>query len=133
MLRHFVSNVVNERMPIKTKRQVFLVSFAALLRGATTFDKEIFKKLNRVLALSESGETALAVPAILSKVIWNGKTSYEVCQEDVMEGTFSAARISSVVANILNSMPKCLLYGTTEDIEKDIGVILKGRIELLGA
>jgi hypothetical protein len=66
-------------------------------------------------------------------VIWNGKTSYEVCQEDVMEGTFSAARISSVVANILNSMPKCLLYGTTEDIEKDIGVILKGRIELLGA
>lgn len=133
MLRHFVSNVVNERMPAKTKRQVFLISFAALLKGATMFDKETFKKLNNVLALSESGESALAVAAILSKVIWNGKTSYEICQEDVTEGTFTAARISSVAANILNSMPKCLLYGNTGDIEKDIGVILKDRIELLGA
>jgi len=133
MLRHFVSKVVNERLPTKTKRQFFLMSFAALLIGATTFDKETFKKLNRVLVLSESGESALAVPLILSKVIWNGKTSYEVCQEDVKEGTFSAARISSVVANILNSMPKCLHYGNTEDIEKDVGVILKDRIELLGA
>jgi hypothetical protein len=132
MLKQFVINVVNDRMPRRTKRQFFLISFAALLTGATKYDKETFKKLNRVLALSESGESALAVPAILSKVIWNGKTPYEVCQEDVTKGAFNAARISGVVANILNSMPRCLHYGSPEDIESDVGVILNGRMELLG-
>lgn len=132
MLRQFVSNLLDKRLPKKTKRQVFLVSFAALLKGATTYDQETFKKLNRVLTLSESGESALAVPAILSKVIWNGKTSYEICQEDVTEGSFTQDRITHIVSNILNGIPKWLVYGTTEEIEKDISVILKDRMELLG-
>lgn len=133
MLRRLVGNVLNKKLPTKTKRQVFLVSFAALLKGATTYDQETFSKLNRVLALSESGDSALAVPAILSKVIWNGKTPLEICQENVLEGAFTADRISHVVSNILASMPKWLLYGTTEDIQKDVSVILTDRITLLGA
>jgi hypothetical protein len=133
MLKRFISRLLNEKLPTKTKRQVFLVSFAALLRGATTYDREIFQRLNHVLALSETGESALAVPAILSKVIWDGKTTYEICQEDVTQGSFTADRIATVVANILNSMPSWLLYGNREEIESDIAVILKGRIELLGA
>jgi hypothetical protein len=133
MLKRLISNVLNEKLPAKTKRQVFLASFAALLKGATSYDRETFKRLNHVLALSESGESALAVPAILSKVIWHGKTSYEVCQEDVTQGTFTTDRIAAIVANILNSMPSWLLYGNQEEIENDVAVILKGRIELLGA
>lgn len=133
MLRQFVSKVLDSKLPTRTKRQVFLVSFAALLKGATTYDRETFKKLNNVLALSESGESALAVPVILSRVIWNGKTSYDICQDDVTEGTFNADRLSSIVANILYSMPKWLQYGPMEDIEKDLSVILNGRAELLGA
>lgn len=133
MLRKFIGNLLEQRLPTKTKRQVFLASFAALLKGVTTFDRETFEKLNRVLVLSESGEHALAVPAILSRVIWNGKSTYEICQENVLEGSFTADRITQVVANILNSMPQWLLYGTTEDIEKDVAVLLKDRIELLGA
>lgn len=133
MLRQLVGNLLNKKLPTKTKRQVFLVSFAALLKGATTYDKETFSKLNRVLALSESGETALAVPVILSKVIWNGKTPLEVCKENVMEGSFNADRISQIVSNILNSMPRWLHYGSSEDIEKDVSVLLKDRIALLGA
>lgn len=133
MLRQLVGNLLNKKLPTKTKRQVFLVSFAALLKGATTYDQETFSKLNRVLALSESGDSALAVPVILSKVIWNGKTSIEVCQENVLEGSFTSDRISHIVSNILNIMPKWLHYGATEEIEKDVAVILKDRIALLGA
>lgn len=133
MLRQLVGNLLNKKLPTKTKRQVFLVSFAALLKGATTYDQETFSKLNRVLALSESGDNALAVPVILSKVIWNGKTSMEVCQENVLEGSFTSDRISHIVSNILNIMPKWLHYGATEEIEKDVAVILKDRIALLGA
>jgi hypothetical protein len=132
MLRNFVSNLL-KRLPTKTKRQVFLVSFAALLKGVMTYDQETFSKLNRVLSLSESGETALAFPAILSKVIWNGKTSYEVCQEDVMAASFTESHIGQVVTNILNVMPQWMIYGETDDMERDISVILKDRIELLGA
>ena len=133
MLKQFVGNLLDKRLPMKTKRQVFLASFTALLKGATTYDQETFSKLNRVLALSESGDSALGVSAILSNVIWNGKTSYDVCNEDVTQGTFSADRISQVVANVLSIMPKWLLYGTTEDIEKDVSVILKGQLGLFGA
>ena len=133
MLKQFVGDLLDKRLPMKTKRQVFLASFAALLKGATTYDQETFSKLNRVLALSESGDSALGVSAILSNVIWNGKTSYDVCNEDVTQGTFSADRISQVVANVLSIMPKWLLYGTTEDIEKDVSVILKGQLGLFGA
>lgn len=133
MLKQFISRVLDEKLPTKTKRQMSLVSFAALLKGAATYDRETFEKLNRVLALSESGESALAVPAILSKVIWHGKTIHEICQEDVTQGALTRDRIQSIVANILNSMPAWLLYGNQEEIEKDIAVILERRTELLGA
>lgn len=133
MLRRLISDWLNDALPTKTKRQMFLVSFAALLKGATTFDQETFHKLNRVLVLSESTDKALAVPVILSKVIWNGKTSYEVCQDDISVGHFTTDRITTVVNNILNHMPRWMLYGDTKQIEKDVGLILTDRLQLLGA
>lgn len=132
MLSRLIGSWLNDALPTKTKRQVFLVSFAALLKGATSFDQETFHKLNRVLLLSESTDKALAVPVILSKVIWNGKTSYDICQEDVSIGQFTADRITTIVSNILNHMPRWMLYGDTKEIEKDVGVILKDRLQLLG-
>lgn len=132
MLRHLVSKLLDKKLPLKTKRQIFLASFAALVKGTAAYDKETFGKLNQVLVLSESGESALAVPALLSKVIWNGKTSYEVCKEDVREGSFTADRISRIVTNVLSNMPKCLLYGTIEEIGQDVATLLKERDLLLG-
>lgn len=133
MLRQFVSDMLKDMLPKKTKRQVFLVSFVALLRGATSYDREAFHKLNRVLHLAEKDEAEFGVSVILSKVIWNGKDSYEVCQDDVKTGSFNTDRISAIVSNILNVMPKWLLYGETEEIESDIAVILQERMEILGA
>lgn len=133
MLGKFISNLLDKRLPIKTKRQVFVASFVALVTGVTTYDQETLGKLNSVLFLSESGEDALAAPVMLSRVIWSGKTAYDVCQEDVTKGVLSADRISNVVANILNSMPHWLRYGTFDEIEKDVTVLLNERIELLGA
>lgn len=131
MFKELVGNMLSS-LPKNRKRQIFLASFAALLKGVTTFDRETYKKLDRVLSLAESSTDALAVPVILSKVIWNGKTSYEVCQEDVTNGSFTSDRITHVVGNILNNMPKWMLYGTTEEIEADVAVILKDQIKLLG-
>lgn len=132
MLKRLIGDWLNEALPIKTKRQVFLVSFAALLKGATSFDRETFHKLNRVLSLSESNDNALAVPVMLSKVIWNGKTMRDICHEDVSVGSFTSDRITTIVSNILNHMPRFLHYGDTKRIETDIGVILTNRMQLLG-
>lgn len=134
MFKRFFIGLLDEMLPKKTKRQVFLISFAALLKGATTYDRETFQKLNRVLDLAEGGDAkALAPGAILSRVIWNGKTPIEVCGEDVKAGSFTADRLARVVGSILSFMPKFLMYGDTQEIEKDVSVILQDRIGLLGA
>ena len=132
MLRRLIGDWLNDALPTKTKRQLFIVSFAARLKDVTSFDQETFQKLNRVLALSESNDKALAVPVILSKVIWNGKSTYEICKEDVSVGQFTSDRIATIVSNILSNMPAWMRYGDSAEIEKDIGVILKDRLHLLG-
>lgn len=131
MFRRLIGAMLNDALPAKTKRQVFLVSFAALLKDATHFDQETFHKLNRVLSLSESTDKALAVPVILSKVIWNGKSSSEVCEQDLsIHSSFSAEGISTIVSNILKNIPQWMLYGKPEEIEKDVAVILNNRVNL---
>ena len=133
MLQRFFAGLLNNMLPRKTKRQIFLVSFAALLKGATTYDRETFQKLNRVLSLSESNDDkALGVSVMLSRVIWNGKTTYEICNDNVSEGNFNADRIAQVMTSLLNSMPRWLKYGQTEEIEKDVTVILNDQMNLLG-
>jgi hypothetical protein len=132
MLRRLIGDLLNDALPAKTKRQIFLVSFAALFKDATSFDQETFQKLNRVLALSESNDKALGVPVILSKVIWSGKSPAEVCQEDVWVGSFNADRVASIVSNILHTMPRWMRYGEQQDMEKDVGIILNDRFTLLG-
>lgn len=133
MIRRFISNMLKDMLRKEMKRKIFLASFAAILKGVTTYDRETFSKLDRVLLLSEQNEDALAVPVILSKAIWKGKESIEICGDNVFDGEFNQDRISNVVGNILSNMPSWLLYGDTEEIERDISVILTERKELLGA
>lgn len=133
MFRRFINELLHDMLPRKTKRQIFLVSFAALLKGATSYDRETFQKLNRVLTLSESTDTALAVPVMLSRVIWMGKDACEICNANICEGNFTADRVKEVATSLLNSMPAWLTYGRNEDMEKDIAVILHDRFGLLGA
>ena len=133
MLGRLVSGLLNSMLPRKTKRQIFLVSFAALLKGATTYDRETYQKLNRVLSLSESNDKALGISVVLSKAIWNGKTPYEICNDNVREGNFNSDRVTHIVNSLLGYMPKCLKYGQADEIEKDVAVILQDRINLLGA
>lgn len=133
MIRRLIGSILGDILPKNRKRQIFLASFAAILKGVTTYDRETYKKLDRVLSLSESNEEALAVPVMLSKVIWNGKTTYAICGDDVSTGDLTTDRVTKVVGNILNSMPSWLLYGTTEEIEKDVSILLNDRRELLGA
>jgi hypothetical protein len=69
---------------------------------------------------------------MLSRVIWMGKGAHEICNDNVCEGIFTADRVKEVVNSLLTSMPGWLMYGRTEDMEKDIAVILHDRFELLG-
>ncbi len=133
MIRSFLGSMLNDLLRKNMKRKIFLASFAAVMQGVTTYDREAFQKLDRVLSLSERNEDGLAVPVMLSKAIWNGKTAQEICGEDVCVGAFNAERIASIVNHILIVAPACLLYGTKEEIEHDVSVILRDRTELLGA
>lgn len=132
MLKRFISSLLSE-LPKRIKRQIFFVSFVALFKGATSFDKEAFQKLNNVLHLAEKDEAEFGASVILAKVIWYGQSTYEICKDNVMEGSITADRISTIVSNILNATPKWLLYGTAEEIEQDVAVILQERMEILSA
>jgi len=130
MLRSLIGGLLDKGLPAKTKRSIFVASLVALMSGETTYDQETFSKLNRLMALSESGEKALAVPVMMSKVIWNGKTSFEVFQEDVTQGSVSADRMPSVVSRLIDSMPQWLLYGSAGDIEKDVTKLLNEHVAI---
>ncbi len=130
-IKKAVSRFLNKHLPSRTKRLVFLASFAARLKESTVLEKETIQKLNKVLTLATTDE-ALMFPVQLSRVIWHGKTSYEICNEDLSEGSLSSNRIAEVANAIMAAMPEWLRYDDASVIEKDVEVLLVNRNIVLG-
>lgn len=130
-IRKGVVDLLQEHLPNRTKRLVFLASLAARLKGSETFDTETLRKLNRVMELGKS-DSALKLPYGLSRAIWQGKTSYELLSVDFAEGALNQARKDEMVARIINAMPGWLRYGTNKDIELDVGRLLDNKSLVLG-
>ena len=123
---------VNARLPARTKRLVFLASLSARLKGSDTFDNETLHKLNKVMVLCNT-ESALKLPVQLSRAIWHGKTSYEIFNADIQEGTLNRALIKELAQRVTSAMPGWLRYGDDTAIEKDVERLLDNRLVVMGA
>lgn len=131
VLRKGFVGLLQEYLPNRTKRLVFLASLAARLKGSESFDTETLHKLNRIMELGKS-DSALKLPYGLSRAIWHGKTSYELLSAEYAESSLDSVRKAEMTARIINAMPNWLRYGPDQDIKVDVGRLLDNKSMVLG-
>lgn len=127
-----LGGILSERM----KRLVFLASFSARMKNqaSTPFDHETVHKLNQLMTLC-STEEAIQFPVILNKVIWRGRTVFEIVadQQILSSYPFDKERLQQLASRVLEAMPKWLRYGTDDTIRGDVEKLLTNRSVLIGA
>lgn len=121
----FIKNL-EQHLPRRTKRLLFLASLSARVKEEPEFDNETLHKLNRLMELSNS-DSALKLPIHLSRVIWQGKTIQEICGEEIVKGQLTPDRIQLAAQRVQSLMPSWLRYGRPEDITKDLKQLLTHR------
>jgi len=132
-LSHRITDAVAGWLSPSVKRLIFLTSLSARLKGSTLFDNETLEKLNRVMVLSsDKNRDMLKLPAHLSKAIWNGKTAFEICGDNLCEGQIDLTRKQRAIQHILAGMPARLRYAPEAKMQQDIEKLLDNRSQLLG-
>jgi hypothetical protein len=106
-------------LPTRTKRLVFISSLTARFNGSNAVDKETMHKLNQMMKLC-ANEKAMELPILLGNVIWQGKTSSELCNGDVCKTEITTSNVKDMVTSIITVMPKWMKYGENGQIEKDV-------------
>lgn len=125
-LKLFILGFLSKHLSNRIKRTIFLASFWARVKDDEQIHPAMLKKLNDVMVLSNT-EEALMVPVQLSRVIWNGRTSTEICRTDVLEKVLSEDQIRSAASSVNLTMPTWLKYAEKDKIESDIKTLLGHR------
>lgn len=123
--------ILQQHLPNRTKRLVFLASLCARLKETETFDNATLQKLNQVMALSNT-ESALKLPVQLSRAIWRGKSSYEIFNADVQKEPLEQRSIPQMAMRVLAAMPSWLRYESDAAIKKDVMHLLNNSPTVLG-
>lgn len=119
---------LDQRLPRRTKRLLFLASFFARVKPEKepSFSTPVLAKLNTLMELSNR-DTALKLPVHLSHAIWRGKSLDEICGDKILDGEVTTERLEHATQSIITQMPKWLRYGRPSDIEKDVRQLLIHR------
>jgi hypothetical protein len=118
--------LLDRYIPSRTKRMMFIASLSARLKDSSGLDATTRKRLNEVMAASHD-EAAMQVPALLSRVIWDGRTVYQLCDDNVAEGTLDQTRSRRIASSVVEATPSWLRYAGKDDIEKDVRMLLDNR------
>lgn len=131
-IRAGVTSLLEELLPGRTKRLIFLASFSARLKGEAPLDNETLAKLNTVMVLSSS-DSAIKLPVVLSKAVWNGRTISEITHDEVRTPqTLTKDRLQTIATSVLSAMPKWLRYDNDAAIRADVVKLIDNRNLVLG-
>lgn len=122
-VKNMFIELLDKHLPRRTKRLLFLASFSARVKGEANFDSDTLRKLNHLMALSNT-DSALQLPIHLSRAIWEGRTISEICGDEIREGQLTPERVATATGRIVSLMPAWLRYGRQEDIERDVKQLL---------
>jgi len=126
VFRKGASGFFFKHLPNRTKRLVFMASLTARLKGSDTFTDDTLRKLNTIMSLSNS-DSAMKLPVHLSRVIWRGKGSYEIFNDNVDKSSLTQTQIKNAISRALDAMPAWLRYCDDAVIEKDVQCIIENR------
>jgi hypothetical protein len=130
-IRASFTSLLKRHLPGRTKRLIFLASFSARLKGSNNFDSATLKKLNEAMALASS-DSSIKLPVHLSRAIWDGKTVFDICDENVCSAPFDTAHVRLLAQRVIDAMPSWLRYGEEAVIKEDISKLLDNRDIVLG-
>lgn len=120
---------LEEFLPTKIKRMIFLSSLLAYIQGTKSPDQHLVQKLNHLLKLSNNDKSAM-VPPLLNEKIWGGIVSRTeplgrsgLVLSDLSEikdykvFTYQSRFISD---RIIRRTPNWLRYGSNKQIKEDL-------------
>ena len=115
-----INYYIGKLLPNKIKRLVFISSLAATIYDINNDDIETLHKLNLILNLCND-DGAMLLPVTLGNIIWNHKNNLIVL--DINNNDHNLT-IKTTISDIINIMPKWLVYSDFDSIKKDVEKLL---------
>ena len=115
-----INYYIGKLLPNKIKRLVFISSLAATIYDINNDDIETLHKLNLILNLCND-DGAMLLPVALGNIIWNHKNNLIVL--DINNNDHNLT-IKTTISDIINIMPKWLVYSDFDSIKKDVEKLL---------
>ena len=124
---------LDEFLPNRIKRMIFLSSFLAYVQGTNSPDEALVRKLNQLLHLSRNDKSVMA-PPLINQRIWAGiiprdepvgRTKVTLCMlAEVQDYKLFTSQARSVSDRILRNTPQWLRYGSNKQIRDDLVELL---------
>lgn len=118
-----MASLAAKYLPVRTKRLMFLASFAAQLKEPKEMSGELLHKLNKVLSLS-ADDNALKFPVHLSHAIWRNRP-LEAGVKQSLKTSDIRPRAQAVARKVIAAMPACLRYGDEAEMSQDVENLLR--------
>lgn len=124
---------LNDFLPNRIKRLIFLSSFLAYIQGNRNPDEELVYKLNQLLHLSHNSKSAM-VPPLLNERIWAGVVSRDKPVagtgvvlsrlHEIQDYKILTSQARTVSDNIIKNTPNWLKYGSNKQMRSDLVKLL---------
>lgn len=121
-----------KRLPANMKRAIIIVSVFAKIKDETMLDDQTIHKLNKLMKLCES-DSSLLLPIQFSNVIYQGRTSEEICNVNVLKPHLSDEQMQDAINGLIAYTPDWLRHeGDTPELEADFRRLLSNKELVLG-
>jgi len=118
-------------LPNRTKRMLFLTSFFAQIKeGSEGVDAETLAKLNKAMSLVKR-EDSLNIGIQLNRAIWNGKSSKELCLDELHQRELTPMTLRHICTDVIKAMPGWLRYAPEPAIREDLVKLFGARMKVL--
>lgn len=129
-LKDLGSRILENVLPVHTKRLLFMVSLSTRIKETRELDVETIRKLNELLGLS-STPGAAQVPMMLNKVIWQDQSLNQIAVCLVSKERFPEKAVESFSQRILDCAPRWMRYDETS-LRADLSKLIHHRQDVFG-
>lgn len=113
--------MIISRLPGRMKRMVFLASLAAVANDTGIPEKDLIRKLNQVMGLSTTGDSALHLPIAVSSVIWKNKELLKKEIKTLADCTDADGTAQECAMRIANATPQWMTGADSpQDVAQDV-------------
>lgn len=117
------SNIVKffvENLPAHLKRMIFLASITGVANNSKEPDAEFINKLNTLLNLSDTGDSALKLPIYVSGIIWKYKDRIQSDLDTLKNPLTEETQRHQCISRIEKRTSSWLKYADSDTIMQDM-------------